>query len=71
MQKSDLRQEFLQMAPLMSRLYASIDYDRNSVKVVITPVYRAGVRMLDAWRTATKARFRIRNGRHWMRRKPL
>ena len=30
------------MAPLMSRLYASIDYDRNSVKVVITPVYRAG-----------------------------
>ena len=55
MQKSDLRQEFLQMAPLMSRLYASIDYDRNSVKVVITPVYRAGVRMLDAWRTGDES----------------
>ena len=51
MPEDDLRQEFLQMAPLMSRLYASFDHGGNGVEVVITPVYRAGVRMLDAWRT--------------------
>ena len=38
MSEDDLRQEFLQMAPLMSRLYASIDYDRNSVGGIHTPV---------------------------------
>lgn len=50
MEKSQLAQEFYDMAPLIVVMNLSLDYGNSGIEVHLTPTYRACVRMLDAWK---------------------
>lgn len=46
-----LRAEFIMAAPMLSRLYSTHTRSDGYIVCRISPVYRAGVRMVDAWRS--------------------
>ena len=51
MKWEQLAQECYSMAPLIGYAYFNIVFDDDSADITINPKYRAGVRMLDAWKS--------------------